>query len=207
MQAGDSPRELILASASPRRRMLLEQIGVRVKVLAVDVDESVREGEDPVAYVQRLALAKARAGWALAEQRGWPEPVLGADTAVVIDGRILGKPRGRAEAQAMLGRLSGRCHQVMSAVALVQATRQSVRLSISEVCFRVISAAERDAYWQIGEGRDKAGAYAVQGAAAVFVERVTGSYTGVVGLPLFETHQLIVEFGVPCWRYPGLESS
>jgi septum formation protein len=207
MQPGDSPRELILASASPRRRMLLEQIGVRVKVLPVEIDESVQEGEDPVAYVQRLALAKARAGWALAEQREWSEPVLGADTAVVIDGRILGKPCDLAEARAMLGRLSGHCHHVMSAVALVQATRQSVKLSISEVCFRVISATERDAYWRTGEGCDKAGAYAVQGAGAVFVERLTGSYTGVVGLPLFETHQLIAEFDIPYWQYPGQERS
>lgn len=183
--------------------MLLEQIGVRVKVLPAKVDESVRDDEEPASYVQRLALDKAIAGSALAEGRGWSAPVLGADTAVVIDGRILGKPDDRTQAQVMLDGLSGRCHQVMSAVALVRGTRQSVKLSVSEVCFRAIPPAERDAYWLTGEGRDKAGAYAVQGAGAVFVERLTGSFSGVVGLPLFETQQLLAEFDIPYWQFPG----
>lgn len=193
---------LILASASPRRLELLAQIGVQAQVLPLTVDESVRSGEPPSAYVERLALAKARAGRALARARGWSGPVLGADTAVIIDGRILGKPLDRGDATATLGLLSGRCHQVMSAVALVRDSRESVKLSISEVCFRVIPQAEREAYWRTGEGRDKAGAYAIQGAGAVFIERLSGSYTGVVGLPLFETAQLLTELGIPYWQTP-----
>jgi septum formation protein len=200
MRIDDMAAGLILASASPRRLELLAQIGVRAKVLPVTVDESVSPGERPAAYVERLALAKARAGLKAARREGWLDPVLGADTAVTLDGRILGKPVDRAEAMAMLDWLSGRCHRVMSAVALVREDREAVKLSTSEVCFRVIPEAEREAYWRNGEGRDKAGAYAVQGAGAVFVERLSGSYSGVVGLPLFETAQLLADFDLPGWQ-------
>lgn len=190
----DPVSELILASSSPRRAALLDQIGVRYRVRAVDVDETWLPGEDPAAYVRRLALAKARAGAAAAGGA----LALGADTAVVLDGEVLQKPCDRADALAMLACLSGRSHQVLSAVALAGAggTRDALRLSVSTVTFRPILPAEARAYWDSGEPRDKAGAYAIQGFGAVFVSRVEGSYSGVVGLPLYETAELLREHGV-----------
>ena len=194
------PRRLIyLASGSPRRRELLEQIGISYRTVAVDIDETPLSGEAAAAYVGRLALAKARAGWELVAARHStvePIPVLGADTAVVLDGVILGKPRDRAEGLAMLTALSGREHQVMSAVALVASDREAVRVQESRVCFRVSTRAEREAYWDTGEPADKAGAYGIQGRAAVFIAGLQGSYSGVMGLPLFETAELLREFGV-----------
>lgn len=184
--------DIILASASPRRRELLTQIGVSYKVLPVDIDESPRPGEAPADFVRRLALEKARAGQAVHDG----PPVLGADTCVVVDGRILGKPRDYAQAQAMLSALSGRVHQVLSAVALVQGERRAQALSQSRVGMRVIAEAEIEAYWASGEPADKAGAYAIQGLGAVFVNALEGSYSGVMGLPVFETAGLLKEFGV-----------
>jgi len=193
---------LYLASASPRRRELLAQIGVPFRVVAGTVDERRWRGEAAEDYVRRLALAKARAGWrGLAGRR--PGPVLGADTVVVLGDELLGKPAGREEALAMLARLSGRRHRVLSAVALVEGRRSAVRLNESRVSFRRIAAAERAAYWESGEPADKAGAYAIQGRAAVFVRRLEGSYSGVMGLPLFETAQLLREFGVAPWAAPA----
>lgn len=185
---------LILASSSPRRAALLDQIGVRYRVRAVDVDETWQREEDPADYVRRLALAKAQAG-AVTEPGGL---ALGADTAVVLDGEVLQKPRDGDQALAMLARLSGRSHQVLSAVALVYADEvpDVPRLSVSIVSFRAISPAEARAYWDSGEPRDKAGAYAIQGFGAVFVRRIEGSYSGVVGLPLYETAQLLRERGI-----------
>lgn len=190
-----SEYRIYLASNSPRRRELLDQIGVTHRVLRVEVDEAARPGEAAAGLVQRLALAKARAGRErLPREDG--KPVLGADTVVVVGERILGKPRDRADAWAMLGVLSGRSHDVLSAVALVEHDREQVALSRSVVRFRTIAANEAAAYWATGEPGDKAGAYAVQGLAAIFIEELVGSYSGVMGLPLFETAQLLSEFGI-----------
>ncbi len=190
--------DIYLASASPRRRELLDQIAVFYKVIRQDVAEEVQAGESPQAYVQRLALEKARAGWnsLLPDNR---KPVLGADTAVVMEGRILGKPRDRDEGLAMLMQLSGRCHEVYSAVALVAQT-EAVKVNVSRVCFDPLNRALREAYWDSGECHDKAGAYAIQGRGAIFITRLDGSYSGVMGLPLFETAALLkqfeIEFGI-----------
>jgi septum formation protein len=186
---------LCLASASPRRRELLAQIGVAHTTAAANIDESVLPGEDPAQYVVRMALGKALA----VRGRAGALPVLGADTSVVLEGMILGKPGSAAEGLAMLGRLSGRTHTVLTAVALVTAgSAPATRLSRSEVTFRPLSHAESLAYWESGEPRDKAGGYAVQGRAAVFIERLNGSYSGVMGLPLFETAELLRGAGMPC---------
>lgn len=186
--------QIYLASASPRRRVLLDQLGVRHAPVAVSVDEQRLPGEAPQDYVVRVALEKARAGWRAAQARA-SCPVLGADTVVVVDDEVLGKPRDRAQALAMLERLSGRSHRVLSAAALVDG-REAVRLSVSSVTLRATTAEERAAYWGSGEPWDKAGAYAIQGRAAVFVARLEGSYSGVMGLPLFETGELLREFGI-----------
>jgi septum formation protein len=194
--------DIHLASQSPRRRELLAQIGIRHDVIAVEVDETPRAGEAPAEYVLRLALAKARAGHRLRPDR----PVLGADTAVVQDDRILGKPLDRQDAAAMLAQLSGREHRVLTAVALV-GDREETRLSVSRVRFRPIDAAEAAAYWETGEPADKAGGYAVQGLGALFVESIGGSYSGVMGLPLFETGELLRRAGIAPLRRIGLETS
>lgn len=184
---------LILASSSPRRRELLAQLGVPFEVVAVDVDETCRAGEAPEAYAVRVAADKARAGVAAARR---PAAVaLGADTVVVLDGEILQKPAGRDDALAMLARLSGRTHRVLSGVAIAGRC-EGVRLSESLVTFREIDARERLAYWESGEPADKAGGYAIQGLGAVFVSRLQGSYSGVVGLPLFETAELLSRCGI-----------
>jgi septum formation protein len=185
---------LFLASKSPRRRELLEQIGIRFAVLDIDLDEALLTGEAPESYVCRLALDKARAGHALVAS-GSAIPVLAADTVVVVGERILGKPRDRLDAAAMMRLLSGRTHRVLSAVALAgEAERQDI--SISEVRFRTVSARETAAYWKSGEPCDKAGGYAIQGLGAMFVADLRGSYSGVMGLPLFETARLLAEVGV-----------
>jgi septum formation protein len=186
-----APR-LTLASVSPRRRELLGQIGVAHLVSAADIDETVRPGEAPADYVVRMACAKARA----VRERGTQLPVLAADTAVVIDGLVLGKPADRAEGIAMLGRLSGRTHQVLTAVALATAGGVVFRVSVSEVRLRAVTPEECAAYWESGEPRDKAGGYAIQGRAALFIEHLSGSYSGVMGLPLYETGQLLAAAGV-----------
>ena len=186
---------LYLASASPRRRELLEQMGLRHRVVAQQADERRLPGEAPEAYVQRVACAKAAAGRrALAP--GDETPVLGADTIVVCDGSILGKPRSLEQAREMLGLLSGRAHQVLTAVALQNTRRSLDDLSRTTVEFRELSDEEIQAYWDSGEPRDKAGAYAVQGRGALFVRHISGSYSGVVGLPVFETARLLEEFDV-----------
>lgn len=200
---------IYLASNSPRRRELLDQIGVRYQLLKVDVDETARPGEPVDALVQRLALDKARAGWMqLSESQlsgsqlsgSQRRPVLGADTLVLCQGEVLGKPRDRADALAILARLSGRTQDVLSAVALVGAFGERVALNRSQVRFRSISAVEAEAYWNTGEPADKAGAYAVQGLGAVFIEELRGSYSGVMGLPLFETARLLEAAGIAVLR-------
>ena len=190
---------LCLASASPRRRDLLRQIGVEPEVLAPEVDETVLAGESPADYVVRLARTKALA----VHRERTALPVLAADTAVVIDELILGKPSGAAEGVAMLERLSGRTHSVLTAVALATPAGVSFRLSASEVRFRHLSRAECIAYWDSGEAHDKAGAYAVQGRGAVFIEYLAGSYSGVMGLPLYETAELLRAAGVPVFPLPA----
>lgn len=195
---------LVLASASPRRRELLWQLGVPHRVAAADVREDALGEESAEACVQRLAIAKARKIWQAAAVAGASAtallPVLGADTAVVIDGEILGKPADRVAAMRMLARLSGRTHQVLTAVALIGPHGSAQRLSLSEVSFRALTEAECAAYWASGEPRDKAGAYAIQGLGAVFVSELRGSYSGVVGLPLFETAALLDAAGVARWQ-------
>ncbi|PTQ71815.1 nucleoside triphosphate pyrophosphatase [Pseudomonas sp. GV071] len=190
---------LYLASGSPRRRELLTQIGVAFSTLAAPIDESVLSGEAADLYVQRLALAKAQTGLATLSNPA-DAVVLGADTAVVVDGQILGKPVDQADALAMLQLLSGREHQVLTAVALANGQRSDVRLISSAVHFRSISSSEAHTYWASGEPQDKAGGYAIQGLAAVFVTGMRGSYSAVVGLPLCETAALLAEFGIPCWQ-------
>ena len=185
-----------LASASPRRSELLRQIGVRFTVRAAAIVEEQLRGETPDAYVARLAAAKAETVWAAV---GDSRPVLGADTAVVLDGHVLGKPETEAEAATMLERLSGRTHRVLTAVALRHAGGLDTRLSDSEVRFRATTADERLAYCRTGEPFDKAGGYGIQGHAAVFVEELRGSYSGVVGLPLFETAALLARCGIDFW--------
>ncbi len=186
---------IVLASSSPRRRELLSQIGVAFEVHVANLPEVPRPGESPLDYVPRLALEKAQA---VRERLGAPpdRPVLGADTEVVLDGEILGKPPTREAGLAMLERLSGRSHEVISAVALTNGDLTAIRVSQSRVTFRLTTAEERERYWQSGEPADKAGGYAVQGLGAVFIERIDGSYSGVMGLPIFETAELLTEFGI-----------
>jgi septum formation protein len=193
---------IYLASESPRRRELLLQIGVSFRLVGARVDEAVLAGESPSAYVARLAAAKADAGWRSCGDVQ-PAPVLAADTAVILDGRILGKPADRRDAEDMLGRLSGRTHEVLTAIALRTAAGRWSRVSRSEVTFRAIAADEARAYWETGEPRDKAGAYAIQGRAAVFVADLRGSFSGVMGLPLFETAELLSGAGIPYWNAGG----
>ncbi|MFC6336214.1 septum formation inhibitor Maf [Pseudomonas sp. CCM 7891] len=190
---------LYLASGSPRRRELLTQIGVPFTVISAAIDETLLSDEPAASYVERLARGKALAGrTALADTAG--ACVLGADTAVILDGRILGKPRDQADALAMLLALSDREHEVLTAIALLDDQRCETRLVSSRVRFRRISADEATTYWHSGEPQDKAGGYAIQGLAAVFVAGLNGSYSAVVGLPVCETFELLGQFGIPCWQ-------
>lgn len=188
-----------LASKSPRRAELLRQIGVAFEPLRVNVPEEVIPGESPEAFVQRLAREKAQAGL-IADSRRDELPVLGADTAVVVDEDVLGKPRNRADALAMLARLSGRRHLVLSAVTVANDARIESALSETSVWFREITEAEAVAYWDTGEPADKAGAYGIQGFGAIFVERIDGSYSGVMGLPVYETARLLEWFDIKAGR-------
>ena len=198
---GEQPR-LCLASASPRRRELLAQLGIPHLVAPADIDERARDGEAPADYVLRMSQEKAqRVAADPSRSRGLP--VLGADTSVVVQGRVLGKPADAAEARQMLALLSDRSHEVLSAVTLVGARGSghgnASRLSRTEVVFRHIDPAEAAAYWDSGEPRDKAGGYAIQGRAAAFVAAISGSYSGVVGLPLYETAALLTQAGLAPW--------
>lgn len=182
-----------LASRSPRRQQLLAQLGLSPQIEPADVDECREIGQSASDYARVTALKKARC---IADR--YPGAlVLGADTDVVIDDDILGKPVDRDDAIATLLRLANRRHQVLSAVALVRDQQQACRLSVTEVEFGPISEAQAAAYWETGEPADKAGSYGIQGLAGRFVRRIDGSYTGVVGLPLFETAELLSEFGLP----------
>jgi len=218
----NSARFIYLASGSPRRRELLRQIGVSFRVIGAELDETALEGESAAAYVSRLAEAKAAVGWEGSRDLrdgdlrdgnlrdrdlegdldgdARAAPVLAADTAVVLDGEILGKPADMHAAIAMLLKLSGRAHEVLTAVALRTAAGLELKVSRSLVKFRTVDPKEARAYWDTGEPRDKAGAYAIQGYAAVFIADLEGSYSGVMGLPLFETAQLLTAAGVACWQ-------
>lgn len=196
---------LYLASGSPRRRELLTQIGVPFTQVNATIDETPLTDESPAAYVERLALGKASAGYACLADKQTPAPfcVLGADTAVVLEGRILGKPLDEAGAVEMLLALSGCEHEVLTAIALLDDRRQETRVVSSRVRFRPISRDEAQAYWASGEPRDKAGGYGIQGLGAVFVAGLNGSYSAVVGLPVCETAELLGHFGIPCWQKPS----
>lgn len=180
---------IILASASPRRRELLRQIGVEFRVIVSEVDESVLAGESPADYVVRLARAKAMD---VLDRKNPAVPVLGADTAVVLDGHILCKPSSGNEARVMLSRLSGRTHEVHTAVALAVGGRGPWSLlNISRVTFSELEPDWIEAYLETGDSMDKAGAYGVQGRAAEKISRIDGSFSGVMGLPLYETAELL----------------
>ncbi|PLX62195.1 Maf family protein [Sedimenticola selenatireducens] len=185
---------IYIASHSPRRRELLLQIGVHHTVVGITIDETPLPGEAPSEYVIRMALEKARAGRQATNQKP-PMPVLGADTAVVVNRRILGKPRDRDDAIAMLELLSDTTHKVLTGVALID-QREETRLSVSKVSFRPIQPQEAAAYWDSNEPADKAGGYAIQGMGALFISRLEGSFSGVMGLPLFETGELLQRAGI-----------
>jgi len=195
---------IYLVSQSPRRRELLLQVGIAHEVIAATIDETPQFDEAPEHYVARMALEKACAGrktLAVVDR-----PLLGADTAVVVDGEILGKPSDEADAHHMLRCLSGRTHRVISGVALVDGSREASRRCVSKVTFCDISEAAMRSYWQSGEPVGKAGGYAVQGLGALFIERLEGSYSGVMGLPLFETAALMRDFGVQLPIFDTFES-
>ena len=196
---------IYLASRSPRRRELLRQIGVHFDLLVFrggergedgDVDETPLADEPVERYVERVALTKAEAGFRRLHWRMLPRnPVLAADTTLELDGEIIGKPRDADDARTILQRLSGRTHRVLTAVAMSDGARIRSRVSVSEVRFRTLTESEIRQYAASGEPMDKAGAYAIQGRAAIFIEEIRGSHTGIMGLPLFETAQLLETFG------------
>ena len=202
-----TPRARIyLASQSPRRRELLKHIGINFETLLlrsslsrrVDVDETPRKDESPEAHVQRVCQEKVNAGWMLLQFRNLlPLPVLAADTSVILDGKIIGKPQDREQAAATLRVLSGRQHQVLSAVAVSFEERTEMRLSISKVTMATLNEERIRRYILTSEPLDKAGAYGIQGHAAAFIQHIEGSYSGVMGLPLFETAELLKIFGYP----------
>ncbi|CAH1386186.1 Maf family protein [Candidatus Nitrotoga sp. M5] len=195
-----------LASQSPRRRELLKQIGINFETLLLrsslsrkmDVDETPRKNESPEAHVQRVCQEKVSAGWIFQRSRNlFPLPVLAADTSVILDGKIIGKPQDREQAVATLRVLSGRQHHVLSAVAVSFEERTEMRLSVSKVTMAKLTEERIRRYILTSEPLDKAGAYAIQGHAAVFIQHIDGSYSGVMGLPLFETAELLQIFGYP----------
>lgn len=185
---------IYLASASPRRSALLTQIGIEHRVAPVDIDERPLPAETPAQYVLRLAIAKAEALWSQLKDHE-RHPVLGSDTTVALGNDVLGKPADQRDAADMLRRLAGRTHQVYTAVAIRHARGCDSRLSVSDVTIRELSEAEIRDYWQTGEPVDKAGGYAIQGLAALFIERIAGSHSGIVGLPLYETGELLRMIG------------
>lgn len=194
-------RKIYLASGSPRRRELLQQIGVQFDVVAASVEEKMKIGETGLAYVQRLALEKAQAGLAQVQRAGFSlAPVLGADTLGILDNKILEKPIDANDAADILRRLSGRTHQVITAIALVSAEKTATAYAITEVSFRQLTENEIRDYWLTGEPCDKAGGYAIQGLGAVFVKSIQGSYSNVVGLPIETCCELFAQFEIPWWQ-------
>lgn len=196
--------DLYLASQSPRRRELLTQLGANFDCLRLSIPEKRAPEESPEAYVSRLALEKARAGWAHLRERGLPPaPVLGSDTIGVCLGKVLEKPLDREHALTMWRLMSGRAHEVLTAVALCDGERERSVLVRTQVTFRALDEAEMSAYWDSGEPQDKAGGYGIQGLGGVFVERIEGSYSAVVGLPLAQTAELLNQFNIPWWGHPA----
>ncbi len=185
--------DIHLASSSPRRHEILAAMGIRFTAAGVDIDETRYDAETVTDMVVRLAVAKVCAARATVHRS---VPVLGADTAVALDDHVLGKPESEAAAVEMLASLSGRAHKVLTGVALDYAGKIMSVTSVTEVRFREIHPDEASSYWQSGEPRDKAGAYAAQGIGGIFVEYISGSYSGVVGLPVFETAELLSKAGL-----------
>jgi len=188
--------QLLLASSSPRRQALLNQLGVQFELIENAYQECHQPGESARCYVKRNALAKANAAFSQLPQKPRSVVVLAADTVVALDQHILEKPQHQMDADRMLSMLAGQTHQVLSAVAMVSDQKQKVVLQQSQVTMREISAVERKAYWLSGELQDKAGGYAIQGLGAIFVTHLAGSYSGVMGLPIYETVELLAEFGI-----------
>lgn len=198
MQTSHEDAQVYLASLSPRRAELLDQLQIKYQVLTLDVDETFLENETPSECVLRLATAKADAGLKLALSKKWSNrPIIAADTIVVVDDDLLGKPRDRADAVRMLKNLSGRTHKVVTGVSIRFGGVTETCVSESQVIFKSLSESEIERYWQSGEPRDKAGAYAIQGIGACFVRQLEGSYSGVMGLPLHETSELLAKLGLP----------
>ncbi|MCD9458081.1 Maf family protein [Marinibactrum halimedae] len=198
--------DVLLSSQSPRRAELLRQIGVRFCKINAECEEVLGGDESAPDYVQRLASDKAQAGWQVATAEGLRLPVLGSDTTVACEGRILEKPSSLDEAMAMLRHLSGGVHQVYTGVSLIypgleEAEYQQVtRVAKTDVWMRPISDAQIEAYWKTGEPKDKAGGYGIQGFGSAFVEKISGSFTNVVGLPLEIVVQLCEEYNIPIWQ-------
>jgi septum formation protein len=199
-------KKIYLASKSPRRRELLRQIGVEFELLMLrndtargpDVSEAVLPGEDPAVYVARVALEKAACAWAIVQNRRLPvRPVLAADTTVTINGEILGKPANKMEAIAMLERLSGRTHQVLTSIAVHHTNLVEQLTQVSQVRFHTLSTAFIKTYCSSQEPFDKAGGYGIQGTAALYIEHIEGSHSGIMGLPLYETAKLLRKAGIP----------
>jgi septum formation protein len=195
MMDNSRPAQIILASASPRRRELLDQINIKAIVQAVDIDESQKQDEPVNEFVERLAMEKAQRGFDTIINED-ALPVLGSDTVVEIDGVILGKPENRQHAKEMLQQLSGKRHKVHTSVAIVTKDRSIIATSSSQVHFKSLELQEIESYLASAEADDKAGAYAIQGIAAQFVKNINGSYSGVMGLPLYETVELLKQCGI-----------
>lgn len=200
--------QLYLASRSPRRRILIEQLGISCKTLDVDVDEQPHEGENPADYVARLAIEKAKTGWD--QVSGGAIPVVGADTCIVLNEQIIGKVDSRVQSRLLLKQFSAASHQVLTGIAMVgqklegnrAELKQLVRVNNSRVTFRTLTEEECERYWDTGEPTGKAGGYAIQGIAAAFINKLEGSYSGVMGLPLCELSELMSEFGIK-WLAAG----
>lgn len=188
--------QLVLASASPRRLELLRQLSLQPKVYPLDIDETPQASESPRDFVLRLALEKARVGYNAMMQQGIELPVLGSDTIVEIDGEMLGKPENPEQAEIMLAKLSGKVHKVLTAVAVVGKAGEYSDISSSEVEFSELSSSDICSYVKTEEPLDKAGAYAIQGIAGQFVKNLRGSYSGVMGLPLYETAKILKASGI-----------
>ena len=194
--------QLYLASQSPRRRTLIEQLGLSFQTLAVDIDERLKQGEEPPAFVKRLALEKARTGWQQVSHQHIP--VVGADTCIVLNHQIVGKPADKQQGIALLKQYAENTHSVLTGIAIVgpgndgsnATVKEKVRVSTSFVTFRALSDEDCEQYWQTGEPLGKAGGYAIQGIAAAFIEKLEGSYSGVMGLPLCELAELMPAFGI-----------
>ncbi|MEY3038284.1 MAG: hypothetical protein RL143_851 [Pseudomonadota bacterium] len=187
---------LVLASQSPRRKELLQQIGVISESVPADIDETPLAGELPEAYVERLAREKAECVAAIKPGR----VVLGSDTTVVSNGKVLGKPQSFEDFKSMFSALADNVHQVMTAVAVTDGSTTRSKVAITDVAFGPVSEKQLQAYWDSGEPQDKAGGYGIQGLAAIFVKRIEGSYSAVVGLPLSETAELLSIYSVPVWQ-------